>query len=349
MSSPPPEQMDAVRLTREGEPLGLERVPVARPGAGEVLVRVAAAPINPSDLGFLAGTHTVKRTQPVTPGFEGSGTVVAAGPGLMPRLLLGRRVAFAVPAGGSWAEYAVAPAKGCIPLGRAIDLEAAATLIVNPLTVLAFFEILRGDAHAAVVSTAAAGALGRMVIRLGRAQGVPSINVVRRAAQVDELRGLGAEHVLLSTAPDYPDELRALARRLRATLVLDAIGGEQTQVLVDAAPVGSTILAYSALAGAPSVYSPRTLISDRKRIEGFYLPHWLEARPLWRKIRDARRVQQLASSELQTRVQARFPLAQAQQAVLAYREHMTAGKVLLLPAQGADRTSPRRLHLEPAP
>jgi NADPH:quinone reductase-like Zn-dependent oxidoreductase len=87
MSYSVPLEMDAVELTEEGGPLTLQRRPVARPAAGEVLARVAAAPINPSDLGFLAGTYTVKRTLPVVPGFEGSGTVVAAGPGLMPRLL----------------------------------------------------------------------------------------------------------------------------------------------------------------------------------------------------------------------------------------------------------------------
>ena len=84
------------------------------------------------------------------------------------------------------------------------------------------------------------------------------------------------------------------------------------------------------LSGAPSVFSARTLISDKKRIEGFYLAHWLEARGLWRKIRDVRRVQRLASSDLHTRVQGRFGLAAAQQAVDTYRGHMTAGKVLLV-------------------
>ena len=330
MSYSVPLEMDAVELTEEGGPLTLQRRPVARPAAGEVLARVAAAPINPSDLGFLAGTYTVKRTLPVVPGFEGSGTVVAAGPGLMPRLLVGRRVAFAVPAGGTWAEYVVAPARTCIPLGRAIDLESAATLIVNPLTALAFFEIARTGGHVAIVSNAAASTLGRMVIRLGRSEGVPILNIVRRVEQADELRAVGAEHVLVSTASDYPERLRELARRLQATLVLDAVGGDDTRVLLDAAPAGSTLLAYSNLSGAPSVFSARTLISDRKRVEGFYLAHWLEARGFRRKAGDVRRVQRLASSDLQTHVQGRFPLADAQRAVDTYRGHMTAGKVLLL-------------------
>ncbi|HET9314471.1 MAG TPA: zinc-binding dehydrogenase [Vicinamibacteria bacterium] len=326
-----PTQMDAVQLAQEGGLLTLQHLPVPRPAAGEVLIRVAAAPINPSDLGFLAGTYTQGRALPVVPGFEGSGTVVAAGAGLFPRLLAGRRVAFAVREGGSWAEYAVARAQACVPIGRRIDLESAATSIVNPLTALAFFEIARSGGHAAIVSNAAASALGRMVIRLGRARGVPIVNVVHRAEQADELRGQGAEHVLVSTATDHAKQLRDLAHRLRATLVLDAIGGEQSQLLVDATPVGSTILAYSMLSGAPSVFSARTLISDRKRIEGFYLAHWLEARGLWRTMRDVRRVQRLLSSDLRTRVQARFMLADAQQALQTYRDHMSAGKVLLVP------------------
>jgi NADPH:quinone reductase len=84
--------MEALQLERYGGPLVVRRIPVPRPGRGEVLIRLAAAPINPSDLGFLAGSYAAQRPLPAVPGFEGSGTVVAAGPGLLPRLLAGRRV-----------------------------------------------------------------------------------------------------------------------------------------------------------------------------------------------------------------------------------------------------------------
>ncbi len=166
-----------------------------RPASGEVLIRVAASPINPSDLRFLSGSPAGS-TGPVVPGLEGSGTVVSAGAGLIPRLLAGRRVAFASAQGVAWAEYAVAPATRCIPLKEHVSLEQGATLIVNPLTALAFFDIARRGGHTAIVNTAAASALGRMVIRLGRRAGVKVINIVRRREQVELLRELGADVVL---------------------------------------------------------------------------------------------------------------------------------------------------------
>ena len=325
-----PERMTAVQLERDGGPLTARELPVPRPARGEVLIRMAAAPINPSDLGFLAGSYVVQRRLPVVPGFEGSGTVVAAGRGLLPRLLVGRRVAVALGQGGTWAQYVVSPAMRCIPLTKKVSLEQASTLIVNPLTALAFFDMARQGRHAAIVSNAAASALGRMIVRLGRLHGIPIINIVRRPDQAALLRTLGAEHILDSSGEPFAAQLRELAHRLRATLLLDAVGGAHTRILVEAAPVRSTIVAYAALAGEPSVFSPRTLIGDDKKIVGFYLGHWVARKGLVRILRDVVRVQRLAGAELQTTVHRRFPLSAAQEAVETYRRDQTAGKVLLV-------------------
>jgi len=325
-----PETMDAVHLERDGGPLVVRQVPVPRPARGEVLIRMAAAPVNPSDLGFLAGSYTVQRRLPVVPGFEGSGTVVAAGGGVLPRLLVGRRVGFAAAQGGTWAEYAVTPALRCIPLRRHVSLEQGAMLIVNPLTVLAFFDLARRGRHAAIVNNAAASALGRMVVRLGRTEGIPVINIVRRQDQAAALRALGADHVLDSSQEGFATALGELADRLRATLVLDAVGGGQTRTLVDAAPARSTIVAYATLSGEPSVFNPRTLIGDDKTITGFYLGHWIAKKGLLRTLRDVARVQRLVGTDLQTAVHRRLPLSSAQEAVETYRHDMTAGKVLLV-------------------
>lgn len=321
-----PDRMRAVQVQADGR-LVVKQIAAPRPGPGEVLIKVAAAPINPSDLAFLAGaagTGTV-------PGLEGSGRVIAAGSGLVPRLLRGRRVAFASGQGGTWAEYAKAAAMTCIPLGRRVSTEQGAMLIVNPLTALAFFDMARRDRHAAIVSNAAASALGRMIIRLGARSGIPVINIVRRPAQVSALRQLGAEHVLDSSGPSFAATLREVARRLRATLVLDAVGGPQTQVLVDAAPPGSTLVAYAALSGEASVFNPRTLIGEKKTIVGFYLGHWAADKGLARTVRDVIRVQRLMGAGLESPVRQREPLEAAQRAIESYRQDMSAGKVLLLP------------------
>src|SRR6516225_233860 len=200
-----PATMRAVQLRDyEGKPgsLTVAEVPVPRPGPGEVLVKVFASPVNPSDLMFITGNYGFKKPLPATPGFEGSGTVVECGSGIMARFMKGRRVACAAAdpksTGGMWAEYIVTSAQFCVPLSKRVDLEQGATMLVNPLTAWAMVEEARRGGHRAIVQTAAASALGRMVVRLGQKFGLPVINVVRRAEQVALLRGMGAEHVLNS-------------------------------------------------------------------------------------------------------------------------------------------------------
>ncbi|MBZ5556209.1 MAG: zinc-binding dehydrogenase [Acidobacteriia bacterium] len=325
-----PDRMNAVQLDAAGGALAVRQWPVPRPGPGQVLIKMAAAPINPSDLGSLAGSSGERKPSPVVPGLEGSGIVVAAGPGLFPRLLVGRRVAFASAQGGTWAEYAVSPAMRCIPLARSVSLEQAATLIVNPLTALAFLDFARRGKHAGIVNNAASSALGHMMVRLGRTHGLTVINIVRRPEQVEMLRAIGAEHVLDSTESEFAPRLGALARRFNATLFLDAVGGAQTQTLVEAAPFGSTIVAYAALSGETSAFHTRTLIGGDKKISGFYLGNWVARRGTPGTLRDFARVQRLSGAELQTTVRRRLPLSAAQAAVEMYRANMTGGKILLV-------------------
>ena len=117
-----PESMQAVQLDKDGGPLNVREIQVPRPAAGEVLIRMAASPINPSDLGFIEGGHGYEKTFPVIPGVEGSGTVVAAGSGILPKVLLGRRVACTKsPIGnGCWAQFMVARSSLCVPLKKNI-------------------------------------------------------------------------------------------------------------------------------------------------------------------------------------------------------------------------------------
>ena len=158
-----PEQMTAVVLDSYTgvEGIRVEQRPVPKPGKNEVLVKIAASPINPSDLAFLIGRYGFKKPTPVVPGFEGSGMVVAVGEGFMGRYLLGKRVACRSQdkGDGVWADYMVTPAKDAQPLDQAVSLEQGAMSGANPLTATAFVEIAKKGGHKAIVLTAAAGAL----------------------------------------------------------------------------------------------------------------------------------------------------------------------------------------------
>lgn len=331
MNTQIPKSMQAVLLREKGGPLAVRQISTPQPGRGEVLVRMAASPINPSDIGFINGGYGPQKPFPVVPGFEGSGTVVAAGPGLLPRWLLGKRVACAVSGtGGAWAEYLVTRAMLCIPLKQHISMEQGAMLLVNPMTALAFFDILKSEKHAAMVNTAAASALGKMIIQLGRRYKVPVINIVRRREQVDLMHSMGAELVLLSSDKNFIYQFRDLARRLKATLILDAVGGELARQMLEVAPVGSTLLLYANLSGEKLEIDPHGLWREDKRVAGFYLGNWAEKRNIFQSLRDVRRVRQWGDSDLKSSIHKRMPLSAAQLALEMYRNNMTAGKVLLV-------------------
>lgn len=330
--------MRAVQLRAyDGQPesIVVSELPVPRPGPGQVLVRIAAAPINPSDLMFVRGLYGFKKPLPAVPGFEGSGTVVESGAGMLPRYLKGRHVACAAAmkdiAGGTWAEYLVTSAKFCVPLSERVDMEQGATMLVNPISAWALLDIARRGRHPAIVQTAAASALGRMLIQLGRKFDIAVINVVRRSEQVKLLHDLGAKHVLDSSTPTFDAALRDLCHGLGATIGFDAVAGEMSARILRAQPRNSVLLVYGALSLAAAQIDPASLIFDGKRVEGFWLTPWLQRHSLLGQIRLARQIQELLGSELKTQIQARLPLEEVSRGLELYAAHMTEGKVLLAP------------------
>jgi NADPH:quinone reductase len=333
-----PDSMRAVQLRAyDGKPesVAVVEIPVPRPGPGEVLVRVFGSPINPSDLMFIRGRYGFQKPLPATPGFEGSGTVVEAGTGIMPRFLNGRRVACAAAdpkvTGGMWAEYVVTLAQFCMPLRKNVDLEQGAALLINPMTAWALMEEARRGRHRAVVQTAAASALGRMIVRLGKRFSIPVINVVRRAEQVELLRKLGAAYVVNSSEPEFDKRLGELCHKLGASIGFDAVAGEMSAIVLRAQPRASRLLVYGALSLQASQADPSSLIFEEKRLEGFWLTAWLRSRNLFAQLVLARQIQDLLRTDLKTEFQAKLPLQEAPRALQQYAANMTAGKVLLLP------------------
>lgn len=330
--------MRAVQLRDyDGKPesISIAEIPVPRPGPGEVLVKVFASPINPSDLMFIQGLYGFKKLLPAVPGFEGSGAVVETGSGALARFLKGKRVTCAVAdakaSGGMWAEYVVASARQCIPLQKKVELEQGAVMLVNPFTAWALMDIARRGGHRAVVQTAAASALGRMIIRLGQRFSLPVINVVRRAEQSQLLRSLGAEHTVNSSDPGFEDALRELCRKLGATIGFDAVAGEMSAMVLRAQPPGARLLVYGGLSLAPAQADPASLIFESKHLEGFWLSSWVQSKSMLGQLRLARQVQSLLGSDLKTDFQSKVRLTDAARALQQYASNMTAGKVLIMP------------------
>ena len=235
-------------ITAAGElRLSLERVEVAAPTGDQILVRVEATPINPSDLGLLVGPADVANakvaggvtTAPVPQGMmrmlaarldqslpvgnEGAGTVIAAGPDPAAQALVGRKVAAI--GGAMYAQYRTVRAADALPLPAGASAADGASCFVNPLTALSMVEVMRLEGHTGLVHTAAASNLGQMLNRICQKDGVPLVNIVRSPAQAKILTDAGARYVLDSTAPGFLEALIGALDETGATLAFDAIGG----------------------------------------------------------------------------------------------------------------------------
>jgi NADPH:quinone reductase len=325
-----PEEMNAIRQYKAGGELKFERAGVPRPGPGEVLVKMDASPINPSDLALIAGGY-LERSYPFTPGLEGSGRVVAAGSGLLPRMRMGKRVACSPASGGdgTWAEYMLTSAMNVAPLPQSISPEQGSMMLVNPMTAMAFIQLAKQGKHRALVNNAAASSLGKMLIRLCKSQEIPLINIVRKEEHISVLKELGAKYVLNSSAKTFKEELKGISEELGATLFLDAVTGSQSSILLEAAPRGSTLLAYARLSGEAIIADPGDLIKDEKEILGFQLGNWLHGKGLLFKLSFIGRVKKQLGSELSSEINRTYPLEQVQEAIAHYREHMSDGKIVL--------------------
>ncbi len=239
--------------------LSLERVPVPEPAEDEILVRISATPINPSDIGMLFGPAdlaSVRATgtagapkasftvpekampalaarlgKPLPVGNEGAGVVVQAGDSPAAQALLGRTVA--VMGGAMYVQYRAVKPEQCIVMPLGTDPVDAASSFINPLTSLGMVETMRKEGHTALVHTAAASNLGQMLNRICLKDGIGLVNIVRRQDQEDLLRQQGAVYVCNSSAPDFRARLVEALKATGATIAFDATGGGRlaTQIL----------------------------------------------------------------------------------------------------------------------
>lgn len=168
----------------------LKELPIPKPAHGEILVKIIAAPINPSDLAFLGGGYQSVKTLPTTPGFEGAGVVIESGGGVMGWSMVGKNVAVSISKGnsGTYGQYAIVDVMSCMVLPNDVTLEQGSMSFVNPLTALAMLEKAKDGGHKAIIHTAAASSLGRMLNRIFIPEGIPIINIVRREEQIEILK-----------------------------------------------------------------------------------------------------------------------------------------------------------------
>jgi len=339
------------------------------PTGNQVLVKMEAAPINPSDLAiltsaadfdnaeyspgkvvadmpepFLTGQKN-RHGQRLPAGNEGAGTVVATGDSDMAKALMGQRVA-CVP-GNAFSQYAIADAMMCLPLGDH-DAETGASSFVNPMTALGFVETARMEGHDAIIHLAAASNLGQMLNKICLEDGMKLVNIVRKQEHVDLLKSQGATHVVNSSDDDYMAQLRAAIAETGAFLGFDPIGGGQAtdSVLKAMEQVAASqmdeysrygsnqdkkMYMYGRLDLGPTILTPSYGL--QWCVQGFLLTPFLQKVGMETVIKMRTRVQQNLTTTFASSYKAKVNLEEMleKDAITDYRQMKTGEKYLVTP------------------
>lgn len=315
--------------------LDVREMDIPKPDGDEVLVKVAAAPCNPSDIAFMRGGYNIRKPLPAIMGFECSGTVVETGSNMSAMKFLGKRVSCFTqgPENGTWAEYFVTKWQNCIVLRDEIDFDQAAALCVNPFTAYLLFRMARNKGCRAIIQNGASGQVGIAVRILARKANIKVINIVRKEEQVDRMHSVGERLVLNMTSPEFESSLRLMAHENHATMAFDAVAGDLTGTILNAMPAGSEIVVYGGLSGKPiGSVNAMDIIFQGKTIKGFNLGDWKQRTDPETFDKVAVELQQLIhEGTLRTAIQGTFSLGEVQTAMEQYIRNMSAGKILFHP------------------
>lgn len=321
--------MKTIRLEKTGTPaeiLHVVELPIPQPVNGEILVKVIASPINPSDISFVQGRYGIRPELPSGAGFEGVGVIEAVGEDV--RLPVGSRVSFT--GIGSWGEYVVVNQKAAIPLPEALSDEMAAQLFVNPFTAWAMVEESGVQAGEWLMITACGSAYGKLVIQLCQKKGIKTIGTVRRDDLSEDLKKLGLNEVINTETENLPKRVREITDGKGVPCVVDSVGGTLTEEAMKCVAQGGKMLVFGLLSQQNPRLDIGLMIFKEITIKGFWLTEWMRKADSQTRTQVAQHViGWLASGEVELPVEAAYGLDDIAQAV----QHADApgrwGKILL--------------------
>jgi len=309
----------------------IEAVEFALPplAAGQVLVKVLAAPINPSDVLTLTGEYGMLPPLPAVGGNEGVGRVEELGAGVV-NFKAGQTVLLPVGC-GTWASHVIADASKLILLPDA-DPQQLAMMTVNPptasLMLSEFVDLKPGEW---VIQNAANSGVGSYLIQLAKLRGFKTINVVRRESAVEGVKAEGGDVVLVD-GPDLPKRVREATSGAAVRLGIDAVGGSATDYVAGCLSEGGVLVNYGMMSREPCQVSPASFVFRDVTLRGFWLAKWFrQATPQQQMKVFGELTQLIASGKLHTRVAATYDLSQIKQAVAAAASGERDGKILIVP------------------
>jgi NADPH:quinone reductase-like Zn-dependent oxidoreductase len=322
--------MKAICFDTPGQPaeiLQLCDIALPEPKAGEVRLKVLLASINPSDLMFVQNMYGIRPVFPASQaGFEAVGLVDACGEGAS--IPLGTRVAFTTI--GTWAEYAIAPAKSLIPVPEAMSDETAAQLFVNPFT--AYAMVLESGVQAGdyLMLSAAGSAFGKMVIQICKKKGIKTIGTVRRADFVEELKTLGATEIINTAVENPVKRVKEITDGKGVACILEAVAGPAAAQLLPCLAYKGKMLVYGALSLSDIPVNAGVMIFKELSIQGFWLSGWMKnAHPEHRKEVFEQVTAMLSDGSTQLPVEAIYPLTAIHKAVTHAAQEGRSGKILV--------------------
>lgn len=310
----------------------IQAVPFELPalGAGQVLVAVLAAPINPSDVLMLTGGYGILPPLPAVGGSEGVGRVVAVGDGVG-HLQPGQTVLLPTGA-GTWTSHLVADAKRLVPLPAGADAQQLSMLTVNPATaslmLSEFVDLQPGDW---VIQNVANSGVGGYLTQLARLRGLRTVNIVRRESAAAVVTADGGDVVLVD-GDDLHKRVKNAVSGAPIKLGIDAVGGKATNRLALCVSEGGTVVNYGVMSGEPCVVSPQAFVFNDLTLRGFWLAKWFRVAP-----REAQQAlygeltKLLATGQLKARIHATYPVEQIKEAIAAAATGERDGKVLIVP------------------
>lgn len=301
-------------------------------GAGQLLVKMEAAPCNPSDIAFMQGGYNVLKPLPTVPGFEGSGFVADIGEGV-DESWLGKRVSLFIQGDGdgSWAEYVVAEAGNLLAVDDDLTTDQSAMFFVNPFTAWGLMEMVAEHGASCILINAAGSRLSEYLLELAKQRGVAVIGIVRKEQTAAALANKGFAGLVVTTDNDFTAKLRDLIAEFNPTVFLDAVAGEQTGMIAGLMPFNSKIVVYGGLSGKEiSGINALQLIFKKLTITGFDLNAWFANTDDKHKMLAAQHLSALiAEKKVQNPVSITVALDALVQGLRHYLGSMSEGKMLI--------------------
>jgi trans-2-enoyl-CoA reductase len=312
---------------RPAEVLRLEEQKLAPPAADEALVRILAAPINPADLNQIEGKYPVRAPLPATPGFEGAGVVMELGAAVND-LTVGTQVILPHDL-GTWREACVVQADKLVAVPNEVAPEQAAMLKINPITAWRMLhDFVRLEPGDWIIQNAANSAAGRAVIALARELGFRTLNVVRRAELIAELRAEGGDIVLVDDEK-LRDAVREIVGGAAPRLALNAVGGESALRLANCLAPEGTMVTYGAMSLQPLRLPNGLLIFKNLHFTGFWVNKWYErATPAERGAAFEQLFALARRGLLRTKIERSYSLGEFPAAVARAAEGKRGGKII---------------------